>query len=211
MLVFMDPGSGSVAAHNADEMTLEAWADLDEDEPGELVNGRLEEEEITSILHEAVVAFLIHVLGSWARANGGWVFGSELKLAVSPTRGRKPDVSVYLKDSHVPGKRAKIARTPPSISIEVLSPRPRDGRRDRVEKLREYAQFGVKYYWIVDPGLQVVEIFELGSDGRYTLTVSASAGAHPVPGCEGLTLDLDALWAEIERLPDDAEDEPAPR
>jgi hypothetical protein len=25
-------------------------------------------------------------------------------------------------------------------------------------------------------------------------------GAHPVPGCEALPLDLDALWAEIDRL-----------
>jgi Uma2 family endonuclease len=208
----MDPGSGSVAeAHNAEEMTLEAWADLDEDEPGELVSGRLEEEEMTSTLHEAVVVFLIHVLRAWARLNGGWVFGSELKLAVSPNRGRKPDVSVYLKGSRVPAKRAKIARTPPSIAIEVLSPRPRDGRRDRVDKRSEYARFGVKYYWLVDPELQVIEIFELGSDGRYTLTLSASAGAHPVPGCEGLTLDLDALWTEVDRLPDDLDDEPADR
>jgi len=198
-------------AHNAEEMTLEAWADLDEDEPGELVSGRLEEEEMTSILHELVVAFLFRVLSAWAYANGGWAFGSELKLAVSPTRGRKPDISVYLKGARMSGKRASIARTPPSITIEVLSPRPRDGRRDRVDKRSEYARFGVKYYWLVDPELQVIEIFELGSDERYTLTLSASAGAHPVPGCEGLTLDLDALWTEVDRLPDHLADEPAER
>lgn len=192
-------------------MTLEMWAELDEDEPGELVSGRLEEEEMTSVLHEAVVAFLIHVLGIWRRANGAWVFGSELKLAVSPTRGRKPDVSVYLKGSRMPGKRASIARTPPSIAIEVLSPRPRDGRRDRVDKRSEYARFGVQYFWLVDPELQVIEIFELGSDGRYTVTLSASAGTHAVPGCEGLDLNLDALWTELESLPDEPEDEPGGR
>lgn len=192
-------------------MTLEAWADLDEDEPGELVGGHLEEEEMTSILHEVVVAFLFHVLSTWARAHGGWVFGSELKLAVSPTRGRKPDLSVYLKGARMPGKRASLARTPPSIAIEVLSPRPRDGRRDRVDKRSEYARFGVKYYWLVDPEQQVAEVFELGSDGRYTLTLSASEGTHPVPGCEGLDLNLDALWAEADSLPDDPEEEQAPR
>ena len=37
-------------------MTLEQWADMDEDEPGELVDGALVEEEVPTILHEAVVA-----------------------------------------------------------------------------------------------------------------------------------------------------------
>jgi Uma2 family endonuclease len=187
---------------------LEAWADLDDDEPGELVDGRLEEEETPNVLHEFVVAFLIHALGVWAEVTGAWVFGSGLKFAVTPSRGRKPDISVFLRGARLPGKRASLARTPPSIAIEVLSPRPRDGRRDRVDKRSEYARFGVRYYWLVDPELQVVEIFELGSDGRYTLTLSASTGAHPVPGCEGLTLDLDALWAEVDSLPEEPEGEP---
>jgi Uma2 family endonuclease len=191
-------------------MTLEEWADLDEDEPGELVDGRLEEEEVSSFLHEAIVAHLLQMLGAWASAAGGWAFGSGAKLAVAPRRGRKPDISVYFKGSRTPGKRDSIARTPPSIIVEVLSPRPRDGRRDRVEKRAEYARFGVRFYWLVDPEPRVVEIFELGSDGRYTVALSASAGSHPVPGCEGLSVDLDALWAEIDRLPDGGDEDEAP-
>jgi Uma2 family endonuclease len=86
--------------------------------------------------------------------------------------------------------------------IEVLSPRPQDGRRDRIDKTRDYASFGVRQYWIIDPETRVFEILELGADGRYALALTASEGAHPVPACEGLILDLDALWAEIDRLPD---------
>ena len=32
-----------------DPMTLEEWADMDEDEPGELVDGHLEEEEVPDL------------------------------------------------------------------------------------------------------------------------------------------------------------------
>ena len=181
-------------------MTLEEWADLDEDEPGELVDGRLEEEEVPSYLHEAIVAWFIRVLGAWAAARGGWVFGSESKFAVAPQRGRKPDVSVYFPGAPLPGARDGVARVPPQIMVEVLSPRPRDARRDRIDKTRDYAGFGVRQYWIVDPEVRVLEILELGIDGRYAIALTASEGTHPVPGCEGLTLDLDSLWAELDRL-----------
>jgi Uma2 family endonuclease len=109
---------------------------------------------------------------------------------------------VYLPGAPLPGRRDAVARVPPQIMIEVLSPRPRDVRRDRIDKTRDYARFGVRQYWLVDPEARVLEIFELGADGRYAIALTAADGAHPVPGCEGLVLDLDALWAEVDRLPD---------
>ena len=86
--------------------------------------------------------------------------------------------------------------------VEVVSPRPRDVRRDVVEKKKEYAGFGVTYYWLVDPLARTFEVYELGADGRYTVALGAAEGAHPVPGCEGLVIDLDALWTMGDRLPE---------
>jgi hypothetical protein len=46
-----------------------------------------------------------------------------------------------------------------------------------------------------------VEGWELGPDGRYVRACSATEGAvQHVPGCDGLVVDLDALWAEVDRL-----------
>jgi Uma2 family endonuclease len=182
-------------------MTLSEWANLAEDEPGELVDEQLVEEEVTSFLHEAVVSWLLRTLGTWAALRGGWVFGSEAKYAVAPGRGRKCDVSMYLPGSPLPGRVDRLSHKPPSVMIEVISPQPRDARRDRVEKLREYAKFGAPFYWMVEPDLRVIEILQLGGKKRYTIALSASEGRHAVPGCEGLTLDLDALWDEVDRMP----------
>jgi Uma2 family endonuclease len=88
----------------------------------------------------------------------------------------------------------------PSIALEVVTDTPRDARRDRVEKPDEYARFGVRWYWIVDPMERTLEIFELGADGRYVRAMAAADGDVTPPGCEGLVLPLDGLWAEIDRL-----------
>ncbi len=183
------------------QMSLAQWAELPEDEPGELVDDRIEEEEMASAIHELIVGFLVAAFRVWAVPRGGFVFGSEIKLGVAPRRGRKGDLVVYLPGQRKPSARASMTRVPPGIVVEVVSPTPRDGRRDRVEKSDEYAAFGVRFYWIVDPELRTLEIHELGPDGRYTRALGATAGLlDRVPGCEGLVLDLDSMWTEVDRL-----------
>lgn len=183
-------------------LTVKEWADLDEDVDGELVDGELVEEESPSAHHEAIAGWLLSVLCPWAHSRGGVAFGSELKLALGARRGRKCDVSAYLPDRPLPGRNLGATRRPPTLVIEVVSPRPRDVRRDVVDKKKDYAAFRVPYYWLVDPQARTLEVLELGADGRYTVALSAAEGAHAVPGCEGLVVDLDELWAAGDRLPE---------
>lgn len=187
-------------------MSLEEWANMPEDEPGELVDGQLVEEEGADNPHEVIVSWFVQVLTNWARPRKGIVLGSEAKYALAEGRGRKPDLSVFFtRDRKLPRKGA-IA-IPPDLMVEVVSPTPRDGRRDRVEKLREYAKFGLRWYWIVDPRLRSLEILRLGDDGHYANVVSAADGVIEIPSCEGLTIDLDALWSEVDEMVEGA-DEP---
>src|SRR5580700_6114352 len=118
------------------EMTIEQWADMDEDEPGELVDGQLVEEEVPEFDHEDIVAWLVFHFFGWLLTHGGRVFASDGKYAVAAKRGRKPDVSVYLPGSPLPPARG-VVRAPPDIMIEIISRRPRDVRRDRVDKLAD--------------------------------------------------------------------------
>jgi Uma2 family endonuclease len=183
-------------------MSIEEWEQMDEDEPGELVDGRLEEEEVADSPHEVVVSALLRVLLLWAHERRGRVLSSELKYALTARRGRKPDISVFFtRDRKLPRRGA--TRIPPDVAVEVASPRPRDRRRDRIEKLREYATFGIRWYWLVDPEARSVEILGLGDDGHYVHVVDAAEGVVEVPGCEGLSLDLDALWREVEESVED--------
>jgi Uma2 family endonuclease len=185
-------------------LDVEAWGALDDDVDGELVDGLLEEEEVPSYVHEAVVSWLLGLLRDWLIPRGGFVFGSDAKIAISRTRGRKADVIAWLPGSRPPARRSSVAKHPPDLVVEVVTATPRDQRRDRVEKRAEYAAIGVRHYWIVDPETRVVEMLDRGADGRFVEALVASDGRHHVvAGTEGLDVDLDALWAEVDRLPDD--------
>ena len=178
-------------------MTLEEWGELDEDIEGELVDGMLEEEEMATFLHELVVMWLARALGSWVRRRQGHIAGSEAKIAVGSRRGRKPDLSIYLR-GNVPGLADSLVRIPPHLVVEVISPRPRDARRDRVEKIGDYARALISYYWILDPQLRTLEVLELEANARYRVALARSRGKLRVPGCPGLVLNLDDLWAEVD-------------
>jgi Uma2 family endonuclease len=196
------------SAASAPSLTVDEWAALDEDAAGELVDGRLEEEEMPTALHEAVAAWLLWAMRSWVGPHGGMAFGAELKLVIEGRRGRKADASMYLPGRPLPGKHAGATRRAPSIVVEIMSPRPRDVRRDTVDKKRDYAALGVSFYWLVDPNARTFEVLELGADGRFSIALTAADGAHPVPGCPGFVIDLDAMWASADALPDDDEVDP---
>jgi Uma2 family endonuclease len=180
-------------------MKLAEWAELPEDEPGEFAEGELLEEEVADFAHELAVVWATRAIDTWIAPRGGLVGGSEVKLATAEEHGRKPDVCVFFAGRRPP--RRGLVTLPPDIAVEVLSPSPKDVRRDRIDKLNEYAEFGVRFYWIVDPDARTLEIFELTPDKHYTLVVNATGGVvRQVPGCEGLELDLDALWARLDLL-----------
>jgi Uma2 family endonuclease len=183
-------------------MTEAEWIALDEDEEGELVNGVLVEEEMPDYLHELIVMWLGRVLGNWLEERGGFIGGSDAKFIVARSRGRKPDISVYLASSPPPPARGGI-RVPPDIVVEVISPRARDVRGDRVEKMHDYARFGVRWYWLLDPAARLLEIYSRNEQGLYVREVGVRDGVlERVPGCEGLRIDLDALWRKVDQLPE---------
>ena len=181
-------------------LTIGPWAALPEDDEYELVDGKLAPAEMPSFVHEAVVLWLTRILAAWAEEHAARVYGSGGKFAVSASRGRQADISVFFEGTRRPPARGACT-TPADLLVEVVSSSPADGRRDRVEKLLEYAQFGVRFYWLVDPEERTFEIFERSAAGRYELAVAALGGrVDAVPGLVGCTLDIDALFRDVDAV-----------
>ena len=73
----------------------------------------------------------------------------ELRVQVSPTRFRIPDICVMLG----PKPTQQIIGTPPFLAIEIRSP---EDRMPRIlERIDDYLRFGVSYVWVIDPSTQM--------------------------------------------------------
>jgi Uma2 family endonuclease len=178
-------------------MSIEEWERMAEDEPGEIADGRLEAEEEADSPHEVIVSALLFVLLTWARARGGRVLASETKYALSKRRGRKPDISMFLTRDQKLALRGAM-RPPPDLVVEVISRIRATAAVIASRSCVNMPAFGVRYYWLVDPEARSLEILRLDDAGHYVHAADAGEGQIDAPGFEGLTLDLDALWRELD-------------
>jgi Uma2 family endonuclease len=101
-----------------------------------------------------------------------------------------------------PGRRfivKKRVEGAPDLVIEIISG---TGRRDRVEKLDLYAQYGVGEYWIVDPDVQVSEF--LVNDNKRFVVHSPADNRYQSPRFPEVEIQLADFWREVdERLPNE--------
>jgi len=82
----------------------------------------------------------------------------ELRIRVSATRVRVPDICVILRDREI----EQVPTKPPLVCIEVLSP---EDRWPRVEKrIQDFLAMGVERVWVFDP--KKGEVFEYTKSGR---------------------------------------------
>ena len=81
---------------------------------------------------------------------------TEIRLRLSPTNIRVADIALFQERPE-----ESIPSTPPLVVIEILSA---DDSMSAVrEKLGEYAEWGVRHVWLIDPGHK--ELYDYGASG----------------------------------------------
>lgn len=122
------------------------------------VDGEIEDRNVGEKDHSKL-QFRIQMLLS--RVPGISIF-PEVRIRVSPTRYRVPDVAVYLTEPE-----EQVFTTAPFLVIEILSPEDRWSRLTR--KLEDYSGMECRNIWILDPvrskayryeGEAVIEVHE---------------------------------------------------
>src|SRR3954467_11059738 len=137
------------------------------DEPRcELLYGRFYLSPSPPPLHQLVVRILCRRLEDAAVPGGGIVLPPPLDTALFEHTVVQPDIL------YITAERSSIVRErsegAPDLVVEVLSPS--TARRDRGEKLRAYAESGVREYWLADSAARHIE-FLVNQDGQFRVVL----------------------------------------
>lgn len=149
------------------------------------VDGEVQERNLGEQDHSDIQARLILLLGRAEYESYIWV-NPELRVQVSPTRFRVPDVCVRTADA----PSEQIVHTPPLLCIEVLSPE--DSFSSLRTRVRDYLAMGVSEVWVVDPKTRTVTV------SRGALTEEHATGAVTVPGTP-VSLQVEEIFKPLDR------------
>jgi Uma2 family endonuclease len=173
------------------------WSDfiaLPDDDRRELIDGRLEELDLPTKLHEQVIHLLQFYLEHWVRKHPGRrVLGSGYKVRVTNRRGVMPDVQVFTQATYDRAEQQGLETGRPEVAIEVISPTSKS--HDRVRKFNWYASIGVPEYWIVDPEAKTIECFRLDDEGYRALQRAGDDEVFKPQRFRGLKIPLSELFA----------------
>jgi Uma2 family endonuclease len=168
-----------------------AWAP--EDRMAEWVNGEAILMPPPSLRHQDVIAFLSTLLRLFVESrDAGKVYFAPVQMRLKVS-GREPDI-LFVATEHQSRFRDLYLDGPADLVVEVVSPESRS--RDRVEKLREYQQAGIREYWLIDPIRQEAVFYTLGEDGTYYPIAVGVDGVFRSKVLTGFWLRVDWLWQD---------------
>jgi len=123
----------------------------------EYLDGELLERNLGEYPHSETQANLFGIFFELKR-QGTIQVTVEIHLRITPTRYRVADLAIFLEK---PTER--IPSAPPYITIEIISPG--DRMYDIKEKCRDYAAWGVRHIWLVDPSDSTFSVWDNGIRG----------------------------------------------
>ncbi|HEX6864212.1 MAG TPA: Uma2 family endonuclease [Thermoanaerobaculia bacterium] len=145
--------------------------------------------------HQEVLLELAVALRSFIKANRlGKLYVAPIDVVLSFYDVVQPDL-VFISKERLHILTRKNIQGGPDLAIEILS----DGTRriDEGIKHSTYERFGVKEYWLVDPGRETVAVHRL-EGGRFHKTADLAAAKGDVlttPLLPGLEIRLAEIFA----------------
>jgi Uma2 family endonuclease len=166
-----------------DESTLVEWKD------GEIITYMPPTDR-----HQDVAGFLFGLLKDFVRLlQVGVVRVAPFEVKLWPDGpSREPDI-LFISRDRLGQLTPQRFEGGPDLVVEIVSTS--SARADRVEKLIEYEQAGVREYWLIDPrqGKEQAEFYRRDAAGRFASVALDDEGVYESAVLPGLRLDPAAL------------------
>ena len=133
----------------------------------EIIGGEKIMAPAPNLTHSNIIGRLYLFIGNYLMANkSGYVYSDNVDVHFSDGTLFKPDLCVVLKSNEKILAGQQNIFGAPDMVVEVLSKSTK--KRDVTIKKDTYELNGVKEYWIVDPYMEIVDVYLL-KDGKYYL------------------------------------------
>jgi Uma2 family endonuclease len=176
-------------------VTYEEWLRLPEvsDAIEEVVNGEIRIMPPAKWKHFRIIELTTKALqrqmdgDRYSFATGS--FGLIIRKA--PLTSRVPDLAVF--ELATVDERDGYIHSAPQLAVEVLSPS--NTRREREEKLADYASLGVPEVWVVSPEARTVEVLYL--EGSFLRSDHILASGTLTPKLfPHVSVDIASIWPD---------------
>jgi Uma2 family endonuclease len=162
------------------KVTYEEWLRMPivEDAIEEVVNGEIRIMPPNKWKHSEIVQNLYDALASQFDRRRVRVVVTNFGLIIrkSPLTSRVPDLAVFERSTMV--EQDGYIHSAPQLAVEVLSPA--NTRREREEKLNNYAEIGTPEVWVISPEGKTVEILLLEQGRLHRSAILAEGLLKPV-------------------------------
>lgn len=155
--------------------TVGDYLQLEEGVLAQLIDGELIMSPAPTPLHQRTLKQLFRKFDQ--KHFSGEVLFAPIDLYIDDSNVLQPDL-VFIAEKQKSILTSRGIEGPPEVVVEIISPS--NSFLDRNTKKRKYLEFGVREYWIVDPGNQTLEIYTddldhprlyLSSNGEVSSTV----------------------------------------
>ena len=173
-----------------------SWSDYqswNDDTRWEIIDGHPFAMTAPRVSHQAVCGEMHVKLHSHFQKRPCRVFLSPIDVKLSEHDVVQPDLIVVCDRSRI---TASHIDGPPTLVVEILSPSTQ--RHDRVRKLRLYARFGVKEYWMIQPYPALVEVLTLDGTGYRIAGTYTESDTLVSPQFPELSINLGEVFLDIE-------------
>ncbi|MBX2900023.1 MAG: Uma2 family endonuclease [Cyclobacteriaceae bacterium] len=157
--------------------------------PCQLINGELIMSPAPHPHHQRVLRRIFKVLDSFNLP--GEIFFAPVDLYIDKRNIFQPDL-VYLSNETKKYLTNRGIEGPADIVVEIISPS--NSYTDRNQKKSSYLAFGIKEYWIVDPGNRTVEIYTPQSGGDVPISFISEEGTVQSSLVKNLRFDLKEIF-----------------
>jgi Uma2 family endonuclease len=175
------------------KLTYEDYACLPADgKRYEVLEGELIMNPAPNLSHQGVSRNLEFILFQHIKENGaGALYDAPVDVILDDQTIVQPDL-LFVSQERAAILSSRGVEGPPDLVVEIHSSSTM--RTDRVSKFQIYARFGIEWYWMADPQVQVLQEYALSPEG-YTLVSEHRGNSLFKPALfPALTIDLGQVW-----------------